>query len=336
MIPNIFLKHHWCIFVLTFINLFLKLDFYTLRITHITFFLFFCIVSGYAQRLYHAFDVLDGKTIVPPNGILIHDSLFLDDSEVMNSHYMEYLHSLSQDSTEEHLLKAYPDTAIFGTKHLIKILNHHHHLQRRKANNHLAPNPLGHDKEIHEPAKTHHWWNYFSYHGTKHHPVVGISYQQAVNYCKWRSDYVSKYFNDVLSKKSKYKQFRNQTVRFEFSLPDEKTWELAAAGGLDPHLEIFGQHHTLGKTNLPIFKVLEQKGKSEPAFIFDNPPNEWGFYNMVGNVAEMVAEAGRSKGGSFAHYLDECAILKTIIYTQPEKWLGFRCQCKMTTNPKAK
>jgi hypothetical protein len=48
---------------------------------------------------------------------------------------------------------------------------------------------------------------------------------------------------------------------------------------------------------------------------------------MIGNVAEMLAEKGICKGGSFYHALDDCKITGQLTYTQPEPWLGFRCVC---------
>jgi hypothetical protein len=46
---------------------------------------------------------------------------------------------------------------------------------------------------------------------------------------------------------------------------------------------------------------------------------------MIGNVSEMIAEKGLSKGGSWAHKLGESQIVKNQKYTKPEPWLGFRC-----------
>ena len=71
-----------------------------------------------AQRKYEVFDVLNENLIVPSNGILISGNVFMDDSEVMNSHYLEYLHFFAQDSSDEAIIKAYPVTAILGNRHL--------------------------------------------------------------------------------------------------------------------------------------------------------------------------------------------------------------------------
>ncbi len=79
-------------------------------------------------------------------------------------------------------------------------------------------------------------------------------------------------------------------------------------------------------------------GISVPSPIDDfyaHPPNGFGFYNMVGNVAEMVEEKGIAKGGSFAHTQKECDIKNQILYDGPQAWLGVRyaCDIRKIKNP---
>ena len=50
-----------------------------------------------------------------------------------------------------------------------------------------------------------------------------------------------------------------------------------------------------------------------------------GIFGLSGNVAEMIAEKGISKGGSFFHDLELCKKESKIEYSQPAVWLGFRC-----------
>lgn len=286
-------------------------------------FLLFAFLSK-AQRNYSAFDILKESLIVPPNGIWLNGNTFLDDSEVMNSNYLEYLHFLAQDSSEQALIKAYPDTNIFGNRHLNQLLKEGKQYYKKKGNKHVPISILRHDELVHEPQHKHHWWNYFSYHGTKHFPVVGITYEQAQAYCVWRSAFVTDLFNNVLEKKKKYKKFDHQFVQFEFSLPDEKTWELAADGNTyDSTLAL----HII-KTNTV--------ANNQPSGAFDNTPNSKGFYNLIGNVAEMTAQKGIAKGGSFVNTFKECAPTNAISYAKPERWLGFRCMCKVTAKPVSK
>ncbi len=272
-----------------------------------------------AQRNYQAFDILNDSIIVPPNGILIGANLFMDDSEVMNCHYLEYLHFLAQDSADQVLINAYPDTNIFETRHLKHLLRQKGVYYKRKGGKHVPMRLLLHDDKVHEPEMTHHWWNYFSYHGTKHHPVVGISYEQAVAYCKWRSVFVTRLFNESLKQKNKYSSFENKKVAFQFSLPDEKMWQTA----------IQNQYEKSLKDTLIIIhnKCTRSNFKNEPLSAFSNTPNALEFYNLIGNVAEMMAEKGKCKGGSYVHSFSESDPKTTIMYSKPERWLGFRCAC---------
>ena len=280
------------------------------------FFLFSTLL--FAQRNYGAFDILNDSIIVPPNGILIENNVFLDDSEVMNLHYLEYLHFIAQDSSEQAIVNAYPDTSIFGTKHLNHLLKQKDHYYKKRGEKHIPLSIIHHDEHKHEPAQKHHWWNYFSYSGTKHHPVVGISYEQALAYCAWRSQFITNLYNNVLQKKAKYRKLNNKYVQFEFTLPEVDIWLKACKD--DTYNSSFSYH--ISKLNSP--------QHDQPCAAFDNSPNNIGYYNLIGNVAEMTSVKGIAKGGSFFQTFEECNPTKSITYSKPERWLGFRCMCKVT------
>ncbi len=290
-----------------------------------------------AQRKYEAFDIINDSLVVPPNGIYLIDNIFMDDAEVMNSHYLEYLHFLAQDSSDEAIIKAYPDTAIFGKRHLNEFLKIRKEYYRKQGKKHKPIALLFHDDVIHSPSSKHHWYNYFSYRETQSFPVVGIDYQQAVSYCKWRSDLVSNYFNEVLKSKPKYRAFKDKIVRFEFFLPTEAEWESAACAKLDPVVSPLGLKEVPADSllyfNIKFADNVKIKNKIEPEYIYSHRPNTLGFYNMIGNVSEMTAVKGISKGGGYIHTATQCDIKNHIPYTKPHKWLGFRCVCKVWVTP---
>ncbi|MBC7390299.1 MAG: SUMF1/EgtB/PvdO family nonheme iron enzyme [Opitutaceae bacterium] len=290
-----------------------------------------------AQRKYEAFDVINESLIVPPNGIFLSDNIFMDDSEVMNSHYLEYLHFLAQDSSDEAIIKAYPDTAIFGKRHLNDFLKIRKEYYKKQGKKRKPVSLLFHDELVHPPSSKHHWYNYFSYRETRHFPVVGIDYQQAVSYCKWRSDFVSNYFNDVLKKKSKYKAFKDKVVRFEFFLPTEAEWESAAFANGDPRNSHFGLNEAPADSsvyfNIKFTDNQKYKNKIQPEYIYSHTPNSSGFYNLIGNVSEITVIKGISKGGGFIHTAVQCNPKNHISYSKPQKWLGFRCVCKVLVTP---
>jgi formylglycine-generating enzyme required for sulfatase activity len=156
---------------------------------------------------------------------------------------------------------------------------------------------------------------YFQHPAYRNYPVVGVSYEQAVNFCKWRTKMVLKY--DSLRKHPLYKK------GIEYRLLSEKEWE-----------QIADNHQMHKKDNTPNFNVKETYSLGyynayadiiEP--VNSNLPNEWGLYNTIGNVAEMVSEKGVSKGGAWLHSIRDCATDAQISYDAPKAWLGFRCVC---------
>ena len=53
-------------------------------------------------------------------------------------------------------------------------------------------------------------------------------------------------------------------------------------------------------------------------------PNDIGLYDVVGNVAEMVADKGKACGGSWDDAPSESTIHSVKSYTQPNATIGFR------------
>ncbi len=53
-------------------------------------------------------------------------------------------------------------------------------------------------------------------------------------------------------------------------------------------------------------------------------PNDVGLYDVVGNVAEMIAEEGKACGGSWNHPPSESTIRSVTTYTNPDAAVGFR------------
>lgn len=94
------------------------------------------------------------------------------------------------------------------------------------------------------------------------HPVVNISWDQAVAYCLWLSE---------------------KTGR-RYRLPTEAEWEFAARGGLKTRNHLYSGADTADS-------VGWISGKSNgPAAVAQKPPNELGLYDMTGNVWEWCSD----------------------------------------------
>lgn len=315
---------------------------------------------------YASFQILTNGLIAPPNGVFLYDNLFIEDSEIMNVHYLEFLHYVAQDSSTQAVKKYYPDTTLFGIKHRNQFVKKFKGYYTNMNGVHKIDEIITHDEEVEKGQHYNHWYNYFSYVGTKNHPVVGVTYQQALKYCEWRSALVTNYFNNVLKKQRAYKAFKKKYVQFIFRLPTVAEWEFAAASGdkitneygfdtlyqkthkiydaehlakylknskpidtLKRDIALHSKEFILNFNCLDRVKPYFEDQEAEPEFIYFNKPNKLGLYNTIGNVAEMTSTDGIAKGGSFLDSLTNCAIKKDKKYQKSEKWLGFRPVCEV-------
>jgi formylglycine-generating enzyme required for sulfatase activity len=195
-------------------------------------------------------------------------------------------------------------------------------------------------------------WKYFAdgpymglYHchpAYDHYPVVGISYEAVNLFCKWLSE---KYNSNP---KRKYKKVL-------FRLPTEKEWERAAYGGKQYVAYAWGNQLIQNKYLMCNFcRVGDEKIRYDTInkkLVVDlkyNPyaylttisdledaskitlpvksyfPNGIGLYNVCGNVAEIVAENGIAKGGSWKCPGADVQITSMSYYSKPSNDIGFR------------
>jgi len=156
---------------------------------------------------------------------------------------------------------------------------------------------------------------YFWHPGYDSYPVVGVSHEQAECYCKWLTDEYTKDPN---------RKFKNAKV----CLPDVYQWEWAAHGGHNTDPFPWPGTYVRNDKGLMManfmgmpdcaFKRVNDTGKLEFAYS-DWPegphsdygkslmpyaaisywPNDYGLYNMAGNVSEYVSEIGITKGGNW-------------------------------------
>ncbi|GAA4053725.1 hypothetical protein GCM10022409_45890 [Hymenobacter glaciei] len=187
-----------------------------------------------------------------------------------------------------------------------------------------------------------------------YYPVVGIRYEQAVLYCQWRTKAVNKQLKLG-------SDFAGESV--EYRLPTEAEWEEAAevrsglpygttclelpvqvapkaaaylqkrSGSTKPVAQIKAdiaaynsRHPARSWINYaqaePYFLKL-----ATPGYVYQGPPNDFGLYQMLGNVAEMVQERGLTKGGSYRDDLAACTIRARGQVAGPAATVGFRAVC---------
>lgn len=257
----------------------------------------------------------------PPNTIQVDDNLYIDKTEIVNLHWLEYLHYLAKDSGQTAMQLALPDTSVWLTF-----------------------------------GDTLRWRHYLRYPGYRYFPVVGITLRQARNYCTWRSAVVTaklsgKAFHYRLPTETEWMKaaaasldvqefpYGYQKIYGPTSLSKRKGREYFKKVTQVVTYDVFKQDlvEYIKSNEEIVFNVIKnfkdyfQYGDYAPSYIFDKrtPANLLGLHHMIGNVAEMTDQPGIAKGGSWFHYPDEGEITKQILYFKPEAWLGFRCVCEV-------
>jgi len=177
------------------------------------------------------------------------------------------------------------------------------------------------------------------------YPVVGVSWEAANLFCKWLTE---KYNSDP---KRKFK-------KVVFRLPTEMEWELAGYGGHKYLPYAWGgpslrnskgrflcnfrrvgdeniSFDTINKTLIVDFDINPYASNTASELIINDGsiitmpvtfyfPNDFGLYNVCGNVAEMVQEKGIAKGGSWESPGGDVQVKSRAHYSKPTRDIGFR------------
>lgn len=178
--------------------------------------------------------------------------------------------------------------------------------------------------------------NYDKHPAYDDYPVVNITQEGAQLFCQWLTDKYN------AAPKRKYK-------KVQFRLPTEAEWKLAARAGREHAPFPWGGYYVRNAKGeflanfLPIPQTAFRYDRNTkqislvdqhllnrnivPAPVETFYPNDFGLYNMSGNVAEMLAETGRTKGGSWnstAYYIQIDAEDEFEGFTGSSFDIGFR------------
>jgi formylglycine-generating enzyme required for sulfatase activity len=133
-----------------------------------------------------------------------------------------------------------------------------------------------------EPLATMYFWHpsYDNY------PVVGVTWKQANAFCNWRTEFL----NNALAK-------AGQPLVHNYRLPIEAEWEFAARGNLDHSMYPWGGVYLRNRIGCFVANFKPMRGNyiddgalaTERVATFS--ANEYGLYDMAGNVSEWTINA---------------------------------------------
>ena len=137
---------------------------------------------------------------------------------------------------------------------------------------------------------------YYSHPAYGNYPVVGVTWKQATAYAEWRTHYLSS-----------YNESKKRAGQTDFRLPTEAQWEYAARGGRSQTSFPWGGPYTRNKKGCLLANFKPGRGNyPEDGGLYTMRadafwPNDFGLYNMSGNVAEWTSSLYYEGSYNFQH-----------------------------------
>lgn len=157
------------------------------------------------------------------------------------------------------------------------------------------------------------------------YPVLNISHEAAIIFCNWLTE---------------------NNNNYEYRLPTRKEWVYAAKGGVEKSFYSWGNNSLRNKdgllmcnfryigdefitvdsdNKLAIVEVISESNSADiTAPVHSYWTNNYGLYNMCGNVAEMIEKEGVALGGSWNNTGFDVRITSELKYSDANPMVGFR------------
>ncbi len=133
---------------------------------------------------------------------------------------------------------------------------------------------------------------YFSHPGFANYPVVGVTWEQADAFCHWRTDlFLGHNTHDIQS----------------YRLPTEAEWEYAARGGRKMSVYPWGGNYARDNEGCFLANFKPYRGSysddtgTTTMKVAQFRPNDFGLFDMAGNVAEWTSSAYNTSTNAYVH-----------------------------------
>ena len=174
--------------------------------------------------------------------------------------------------------------------------------------------------------------HYFHHPAYDNYPVVGVTWSQAKAFNAWRTTLMNN-----------FRASNGQSEVQRFRLPTEAEWEYAARGGLQLSPFPWGGPYMRNAQGCPLanFKPMRgdyvEDGAIRTVSTDSYSPNDYGLFNMAGNVAEWTSTAYDETVYDFSHDLspeysyhakvdDPPTLHRKVIRGGSWKDIGYYCQ----------
>lgn len=187
-------------------------------------------------------------------------SFYMDDTEITNNEYRQFVDQMLMDSLtvlgrDYIMTELYPDTTVW-----VKDFAYH----------------MG------DPMMVY----YYSHPAFDNYPVVGVSWDAAKYFSRWRTSFL----ND-------YRYSKGEFPMPDFRLPSEAEWEYASRGGRDMAKYPWGNPYIRNAKGCMLANFKPGRGNYyDDGFQYTAPvnsffSNDFGLYDMAGNVSEWCEDA---------------------------------------------
>jgi gliding motility-associated lipoprotein GldK len=230
-------------------------------------------------------------------------SFFMDEAEVTNNRYRQFIEHLLTHAAESVTAQSEEDNDVEelseeetgdqaptdeenSKEELSRVERLTKNLDESFIRTHLYP-----DSNVWRNEFTHHMADtqveyYYEHPGFDDYPVVGITWEAARYFANWRTQYL----ND-------YREKKGLPPYPSFSLPSAAQWEYAARGGKELAKYPWGGPYVRDEKGALRANFKSGEGNfNEGGYSYTSPvrafeANDYGLYDMAGNVSEWTLDA---------------------------------------------